>query len=191
MFASMFILVGGVQANALTFGREVIIAGSRTRAGTAVDPKLQKFFAVMIVTFVCQLQAYSRLIYIRMSNALALFKVSSLIIISLCGILAICGVRREDEATIESPYGRINLEHAFSNRSTSLYQYSLALLNVMRAFLGYENANLVCPIFQPCATSSNTGRRFWRRSERGLRVMRDVCFADLSRLVSSLCVSCT
>ena len=149
MFASMFILVGGVQANALTFGKEVILAGSETGAGTAVDPKLQKFFAVIIVTFVCQLQAFSRSIYIRMSNILALFKVSSLVVISVCGVVALCGVRREDESIIGTPYGRINLEHAFSGPSTSLYQYSLALLNVMRAFLGYENANLVCLNFHP------------------------------------------
>ena len=149
MFASMFILVGGVQANALTFGKEVILAGSETRAGTAVDTKLQKFFAIIIVTFVCQLQAFSRSIYIRMSNLLALFKISSLVVISICGILALFGVRRENGSTIGTPYGRINLENGFSGRSTSLYQYSLALLNVMRAFLGYENANLVCFNFRP------------------------------------------
>ena len=142
MFASMFVLIGGVQANALTFGREVIIAGSG--GTTPVDPKLQKFFAVIIVTFVCQLQAYSRSIYIRLSNALALFKISSLILISICGLLALGGIRRNNASTINTSYGIANLENAFENRSSSLYQYSLALLNVLRAFLGYENANLVC-----------------------------------------------
>ena len=143
MFATMFVLIGGVQANALTFGREVIIAGSRARPGDPVDPRLQKFFAVMIVTFVCQLQAYSRSIYIRLSNILALFKISSLVIISICGLIALGGVRRRNSSTIETTYGTANLEEAFSTRSGSLHQYSLALLNVMRAFLGYENANLV------------------------------------------------
>ena len=139
----MFVLIGGVQANALTFGREVIIAGSESSSGTPVDPKLQKFFAVIIVTFVCQLQAYSRTIYIRLSNVLALLKVSSLIIISICGFVALGGIRRRNVSTIQTPYGKANLNDAFEMRSNSLYQYSLALLNVMRAFLGYENANLV------------------------------------------------
>ena len=140
----MFVLIGGVQANALTFGREVIIAGSRAHPGTTVDPRLQKLFAVIVVTFVCQLQAYSRSIYVRLSNVLALSKISSLIIISICGFVALGGIRSSKNSIVEPSYGKANLDGAFKMHSNSLYQYSLALLNVMRAFLGYENANLVC-----------------------------------------------
>ena len=143
MFASMFVLIGGVQANALTFGREVIIASSRAHPGTTVDPRLQKFFAIIVVTFVCQLQAYSRSIYVRLSNVLALSKISSLVIISICGFVALGGIRGSRDSVIETSYGKPNLDDAFKTHSNSLYQYSLALLNVMRAFLGYENANLV------------------------------------------------
>ena len=143
MFASMFILVGGVQANALTFGREVIVAATENRVLETVDSRLQKFFAIIIVTAVCQLQAYSRSIYIRMSNVLAMVKIGSLVIISVCGILALCNVRRHGASSIKTPYGRTNLDAFFASKPTSLYQYSLAMLNVMRAFLGYENANLV------------------------------------------------
>ena len=139
----MFVLIGGVQANALTFGREVIIAGLGSHPETPVDPRLQKFFAVMVVTFVCQLQAYSRFIYVRLSNILALSKISSLVIISICGFVALGGIRGSNSAINETSYGRANLADAFKTRSSSLDQYSLALLNVMRAFLGYENANLV------------------------------------------------
>ena len=144
MFASMFVLIGGVQANALTFGREVIIAGSGAHPGASVDPRLQKFFAVIVVTFVCQLQAYSRSIYVRLSNVLAISKISSLAIISICGLVALGGIRNSKNSFTETPYGKANLDDAFKMPSHSLYLYSLALLNVMRAFLGYENANLVC-----------------------------------------------
>ena len=144
MFASMFVLIGGVQANALTFGREVIIAGMGAHPGTPVDPRLQKFFAVCVVTFVCQLQAYSRSIYIRLSNVLALSKVSSLLVISICGFVALGGIRRNNSSTFGTPFGKANLDNAFNTHTNSLYLYSLALLNIMRAFLGYENANLVC-----------------------------------------------
>ena len=139
----MFVLIGGVQANALTFGREVIIAGSGAHPGHPVDPRLQKFFAIIIVTFVCQLQAYSRFVYVRLSNVLALSKVSSLVIISILGFVALGGIRSTHSSTIGTSYGKVNLDNAFETHSNSLYQYSLALLNVMRAFLGYENANLV------------------------------------------------
>ena len=141
MFASMFVLVGGVQANALTFGREVILAGADATA--PVNTNLQKLFAILIVTFVCQLQAYSRSIYIRVSNVLAIVKVSSLIFVSICGLIALAGVRRHSTAFINTSYGTVNLTHIFGTRAESPYAYSLALLNVMRAFLGYENANLV------------------------------------------------
>ena len=141
LFAIMVILVGGVQANALTFGREVILAGSDATA--PVNTNLQKLFAILIVTFVCQLQAYSRSIYIRVSNVLAIIKVSSLVFVSICGFIALGGVRRHSTAFINTSYGTVNLTHIFATRAESPYAYSLALLNVMRAFLGYENANLV------------------------------------------------
>ena len=141
MFATMVIVVGGVQANALTFGREIILAGAD--ATTPVNTNLQKLFAILIVTFVCQLQAYSRSIYIRVSNVLAIFKVSSLVFVSICGLIALGGVRRHSTAFIDTPYGIVNLIDIFATRAESPYAYSLALLNVMRAFLGYENANLV------------------------------------------------
>ena len=149
MFASMFVLIGGVQANALTFGREVIIAASGASPGNPVDPRLQKFFAIIIVTFVCQLQAHSRSIYVRLSNVLALSKVSSLVIISILGFVALGGIRSAHSSTIETSYGKVNLDNAFQTHSNSLFQYSLALLNVMRAFLGYENANLVRELITP------------------------------------------
>ena len=141
IFATMVVLIGGVQANALTFGREVILVGADPTS--PVNTNLQKLFAVIIVTFVCQLQAYSRTIYIRVSNLLAIFKISSLIFVSICGLLALGGIRRHSIASINTSYGTENLSHIFATRAESPYAYSLALLNVMRAFLGYENANLV------------------------------------------------
>jgi len=138
----MFILINGVQGNALQFGKEVVVAGSPNN--TSVNENLQKLFAVLIITFVCQLQAYSRLIYVRMSNILAVAKLFSLLFISACGIAALARAR-SGAATYEIPtsYGKEDLTDAFSSLSSNPYQYGLALLNVMRAFLGYENANFV------------------------------------------------
>ena len=143
MFATLFVLFGGVHVNAMTFAREVILAGSPV--GAAVDPTLQKFFAIVIVTFICQLQAFSRYINVYFSNALALFKVLLLGFISVAGWVALAGKRTPSAASIRSSYGKGSLANLFVGDSGSPYGYSLALLNIMRAFLGYENANFVSP----------------------------------------------
>ena len=138
----MFILINGLQVNALTFGKEVILAGSASDT-VPINQNLQKFFAIVIITLICQLQAYSRSIYIRISNALALFKVCVLTFIVLCGFVVLGGTRRPSDAPIETPYGIANFSDDFALQTRNLSEYSLALLNVMRAFLGYENANFV------------------------------------------------
>jgi amino acid transporter len=137
----MFVLINGVQGNALQFGREVIVAGSSPTAD--VNTKLQKFFAVVIIMFVCQIQAYSRLIYVRICNTLAVLKLSALLFIGICGIIALAGVRKHVNGEATTPYGVEDLQMDFRLRSRNVYQYSLALLSIMRAFLGYENANFV------------------------------------------------
>jgi hypothetical protein len=81
IFASMFVLINGVQVNAIIFGQEIIVASSSANA--PVNENLQKLFAVMITTFVCQLQAYSRFIYVRIGNTLAALKVTALLFIAL------------------------------------------------------------------------------------------------------------
>jgi amino acid transporter len=142
----MFILINGVQGNALQFGKEVIVAASPK--DVTINQNLQKLFAVIIITLVCQLQAYSRAIYIRISNALAVFKVTSLLFIVVCGIVALTNGRvPEAKNEIPTPYGKVDLTNAFASATNNPYQYGIALLNIMRAFLGYENANFVLLYF--------------------------------------------
>lgn len=83
----MFVLINGVQTNALLFGKEIIVAGSPSN--TPINYNLQKFFAVIITTFVCQLQAYSRFLYVRIGNTLAMLKVAALLFIAICGLAAL------------------------------------------------------------------------------------------------------
>jgi hypothetical protein len=145
IFASMFVLINGVQANALMFGKEIIVASSPANA--PVKENLEKFFAVMVITFACQLLAYSRFIYVRIGNVLAMLKVTALLFITLCGLAALAGARARGPLEIQTSYGKENLTNDFASRSKNPYQYALALLSVMRAFLGYENANFVRPPF--------------------------------------------
>jgi Amino acid permease len=138
----MFVVLGGTHANALTFGKEVIIAASPP--GTSVDHRLQKLFAILIITLVCQLQAFSRVMNIRVHNALAAFKVGLLLFVSVTGWVALAGKRTSSAAAQgDTRYGEQNLSRIFEGNRGSPYAYSLALLNIIRAFLGYENANFV------------------------------------------------
>lgn len=75
---------------------------------------------------------------------LALIKVSGLVFVAVCGWVALGGGRVNSVNDIHTPYGKEDLTNIFATRTDNLFHYSLALLNVMRAFLGYENANFVC-----------------------------------------------
>lgn len=108
-----------------------------------VNKKLQKFFAIIIVTLVCQLQTFSRSIYVKTSDLIALFKVLVLCLIAIGGLVALSGQRRHGPEMITTPYGRANLQTDFALRTANPFQYSVAMLDIMRAFLGYENANFV------------------------------------------------
>jgi amino acid transporter len=145
----MFLVLGGTHANALTFGKEVVIAASPP--GTVVDHRLQKLFAILIITLVCQLQAFSRIMNIRVHNALAAYKIALLLFISVTGWVAIAGKRSASAAAADrdKDFGESNLSEIFKGNGASPYAYSLAMLNVIRAFLGYENANFVSGIVYP------------------------------------------
>jgi amino acid transporter len=137
----MYIGLSGSHANALTFGQSVLQAA--TPEGTPIDQRLQRLFAILLVAVICQLQAFSRINYVRFSNVFAIYKITFLSIITVCGYCAL-GNRRADAATvINTPYGIDNLEDGFEGTTSQPYPIALALLIVMRAYHGYENANFV------------------------------------------------
>jgi hypothetical protein len=144
MFAMMFVVLGGTHANSLTFGKEVVVAASPP--GTAVDHRLQKLFAILLITIVCQSQAFSRIMNVRFHNVLAAYKICLLLFISVAGWVAIAGKRTRSAAAVGPvDFGESQLSHIFDGNTGSPYAYSLALLNIIRAFQGYENANFVRP----------------------------------------------
>jgi len=131
------------------FGLEIILANSPD--ATKVNYTLQKFIAIVVITLVCQFNAYSRSVYINVANLLAIIKVLFLIFISICGFVAFHGVRSgAGQKEVPTTYGTQNLPFDIASRSDNPFEYSLALLSVMRAFFGYENANFVwfCPPLQ-------------------------------------------
>jgi hypothetical protein len=141
MYSIMYVLLSGSQANALIFGQSVLQAS--TLEGTAVDHRLEKLFAILLVGIICQLQALSRLNYIRFSNVFAVYK---LVFLSLVTILGWCALRQQrapSAAQKDDPYGIANLSDSFAGTTKQPYAIALAMLDIMRVYSGYENANFV------------------------------------------------
>lgn len=143
MYSFMFIILSGSQANALSFGKAVVIANTPEEAH--IDTRLQKVFAVAIIGIICLLQAYSRINYVRFNNFFALYKILLLTFLTITGWCAIAGKRSASAAATGKPYGIPNLRaDGFSVADNQPYGFALAILSIMRVFLGYENANFVC-----------------------------------------------
>jgi amino acid transporter len=120
----------------------VVIAN--TSEGAHVDTRLQKAFAIAIIGIVCLLQAYSRVNYVRFNNIFAVYKILLLTFLTITGWCAIAGKRSTSAAQTGKPYGIENLKaNGLSEAESHPYGFALALLSIMRVFLGYENANFV------------------------------------------------
>lgn len=141
MYSIMYVLLSGSQANALIFGKAVLMAS--TSEGTVNDERLQKFFAILLVAVVCQLQSLSRVNYVRFSNCFACYKIALLSIVTIIGWCALANRRTTTAASTDDPYGVINLTDSFKGTTTQAYPIALALLGIFRVYSGYENANFV------------------------------------------------
>jgi amino acid transporter len=143
MYSTMFVALSGSQANALQFGESVITAS--TKPGTTQDPRLQKFIAIAITGVICLLQVYSRSVVVRFNNVITIYKLLLLSLVTVLGWCAIGGLRTTAAKSYQTSYGKENLQNIFQGTTNSAYGNGIALLVIQRAFLGYENANFVCP----------------------------------------------
>jgi hypothetical protein len=141
IYSIMYVLLSGRQASALIFGQSILQAS--TPQGTAIDHRLQKFFAILLVGIICQLQSVSRLNYIWFSNVFAVYKLALLSLMTVLGWCALGHQRLPAAQGHDDPYGVINLSHSFAGTTTQPYAIALALLDIMRVYAGYENANFV------------------------------------------------
>lgn len=158
----MFVFLSGSQVTALQFGESVIIAS--TDQGTTVDPRLQKFIAIVITGVICLLQTYSRSIIIRLNDAIAIYKFLLLSLVTVLGWCAIGNLRTTSAKSFTTPYGKENLQDFFHGTTKSVYDIGIALLVIQRAFLGYENANFVNSTLIQSIQSLTHSTRSWRKS---------------------------
>ncbi|KAI0130316.1 amino acid permease-domain-containing protein [Xylariales sp. AK1849] len=161
LYSIMFVVLSGSHANALLFGNGVLTAS--TPPGTAPEQRLQKLFAVLLLSVVCVFQSFSRLNYIRFSDVFALYKSLVLSFISIIGWLALGGVR-SPAAAGTGQYGLANIQNDASKGTLSALAVGVALLDILRAYSGYENVNYVLEEVQRPPKDNN---RVYRR---GLKI---------------------
>jgi amino acid transporter len=107
------------------------------------DYRLQKFLALCLVTAVCLLHTYSRKMGIVVNNFLAIYKVTLVTFIILVGFAALFGGRGKGVTNGDPGYGLENWDHALATKMMSMFEYSNAILGVLWAYTGWENANYV------------------------------------------------
>lgn len=139
MFAILFVLLGNTAANSIAFAKHMLGAFSDD---PNPDYRLQKFGALICITFICLIHLFSRQMGIYVNNTLALYKVALLVFVVVTGIVCLVGVGgkhlKEDDT-----YGVKNLQDAFTGPSRSPHDYASAMLHILYSFQGWENANYV------------------------------------------------
>ncbi|KAF8249975.1 amino acid transporter [Wilcoxina mikolae CBS 423.85] len=140
VIALLFILLTHFAGNCIAFAKLVLQA---FEPGTPnPDYRLQKFIALCLLTGVCLLHIFSRKMGIAVNNFLALYKVGLVTFIIMCGFAAMAGGRGKGVHT-EQGYGLENWDNAMATKAMSMWEYSNAILGVLWAYTGWENANYV------------------------------------------------
>ncbi|KAK3356354.1 amino acid permease-domain-containing protein [Lasiosphaeria hispida] len=138
LYGVMFVLLGGSQANAIIFSQAALTAAS---PGSPQDPRLVRAFAIFLVASICLFQSFSRINYIRFSNAFAIYKVLLLTFITIAGLLAVGGFRFPSGP--QRAFGLTNLANDLAAGTYTAYGTAISLLLIMRAYAGYEVVNYV------------------------------------------------
>ena len=139
MFAVFFVLLGNTAANTIAFAKGMLMAFDPEN--NKPDYRLQRFVALVCITFICLIHLFSRKMGIFMNNALAAYKVGLLLFVVISGFACLGGSGVGSRG--DAPYGAENLRDAFSGSSKSPYAYASAMLHVLYAYGGWENANYV------------------------------------------------
>ncbi|EPS45308.1 hypothetical protein H072_707 [Dactylellina haptotyla CBS 200.50] len=142
IYAVTFVFLGNTAGNAIVFA-DYFLRMVGVQDPSASTPWGTKAVAVAVISFACFAHSIWRKGGIFLLNILAIIKIFILWTIIVLGYAARAGhfesVLREDPPAWES----FEPSEAFHGRSTGLYGWTIAILSVLFAFGGYENANYV------------------------------------------------
>jgi amino acid transporter len=136
----LFILLTHFAGNTIAFAKLVLQAFEPGDVNP--DYRLQKFIALCLLTAVCLLHIFSRKMGIFVNNMLALYKVTLVTFIIMVGFAAMAGGRGKG-VNNGGTYGLKNWDTAMVTKTMSMWEYSNAILGVLWAYTGWENANYV------------------------------------------------
>jgi amino acid transporter len=143
----LFVFLTHWAGNLITFAKLVLQAFDPTNSNP--NYHLQKFIALVMLTCVCAIHVFSRKMGIAINNFLAIYKISMVLFIIVTGFAAMGGARARPENSgpehKDQPYGLVNISYKewAKTEEKSLNEYASAILGVLWAYTGWENANYV------------------------------------------------
>ncbi|TEA22329.1 High-affinity methionine permease [Colletotrichum sidae] len=131
LYTGYVILLGWASGNSVVFGEYILHA-----ANVEVDRWNQRGIGLACITSAFLIHGLALKWGLRLQNVLGTIKLFIILIIVLCGFIALGGhVKLPEE---EKPH---NFRNAFEGTTGSAYGVVTALYNVIWSYIGYSNAN--------------------------------------------------
>ncbi|KAK6608723.1 high-affinity methionine permease [Botrytis cinerea] len=145
-FAVQSVLLSFSSSNAIVMGNYLF-----AMAGYTPSSWEQKGLAVACITFITLLVIFSTKHSLRISNAIGVIKLITLIFISIAGLVVLGGHTKVADPTA-------NFKNAFAGTTNSGYGLANALVKINFAYSGYANAfNVIAEVKDPIRTIKRTG----------------------------------
>lgn len=146
IFASQTVLLCFSASNSIVFAQYLFRIN-----GHSPTPWEQKGVAVAGYTVVVLLLAFHTRFSYRLSNAIGIVKLLTLIFVAITGLVVLGG-----HTSVQNPTA--NFHDAFHSTTTSAYGVTNALLKIIFSYTGYQNAfNVVNEVKNPIRSIRNSG----------------------------------
>ncbi|KAI5851983.1 amino acid/polyamine transporter I [Tricharina praecox] len=132
----LFVMLTHWAGNCITFAKLILQAFDPGNANPSYH--LQKFIALVMLTAVCAVHMFSRKMGIALNNFLAIYKVSLVLFIIIVGFAATGRTQGAAEG-----FRNLGLQQLVETEKKSMQEYASAILGVLWAYTGWENANYI------------------------------------------------
>ncbi|KAF3909906.1 hypothetical protein ABW21_db0209770 [Orbilia brochopaga] len=137
VYGLIFLFLGNTAGNSYIFAQYFLRMTGVTDAGEWTT----KGVAVAVITFACVMHSIWRKGGIYLLNGLAVIKILILWAIIILGYAARGGAFEDVKNEKPPAWVYFEPDRSFKGRSTGFYGWAIAILSVLYAFGGYENAN--------------------------------------------------
>jgi amino acid transporter len=127
-------MLNNTYGNSVTFAKHVMLAANpSTSISTELDSRMIRFIAIVVLTVVCLLHYFSSRFGLFMNKVLAIFKLLLLVTVIIAGV----------NAAKEPGSGLKDFEESYGKKNSA--DGLAAMVLILYAYSGYENANYVSP----------------------------------------------